>query len=173
MTLSASCPNWANPGPYAATTTRIARRWETLQPTNDSYTRMYRTSDTQVISDDRGLVWLPVYSSVGGSIPLSDVLDFTLKERLGEAARKVGFVRCRINVTTQGLVGLAIGDVAGLQLWIDGKPADVRDRQELSLSVGEHLVTVSVNLSTRKSPVRLELFDVAGSNAQVQFVSGK
>jgi putative heme-binding domain-containing protein len=161
------------PGPYAATTARVARRWETLQPTDHSYTRMYRTSDTQVISDDAGLVWVPVYSSVSGSVPVRDVLDFTMKERLGEAARKVGFLRCRINVTTAGPVGLAVGDTTGLQLWLDGKPIDARDKQELPLSAGEHRVTVSVNLLTRKSPVRLELYDVAGSNVQVQFVSGK
>lgn len=161
------------PGPYAAVTARIVRRWETLQPTNDSYTRMYRTSDTQVISDDRGLVWMPVYSSVAGSIPLRDVLDFTMKERLGEAARKVGFLRCRLNVTTAGSVGLAVGDTTGLQVWVDSKPIDVRERQELTLPVGEHVVTLSVNLLTRKEPVRLELYDAAGSAAQVQFLSGK
>jgi putative heme-binding domain-containing protein len=161
------------PGPYAAVTARVVRRWETLQPTNETYTRMYRTSDTQVIGDDRGLSWVPAYSAVAGAIPLQDVLDFTMKERLGEAARKVGFLRCRINVTTAGAVGLAIGDAQGLQLWIDGKPVDVREKLDLPLPIGEHIVTFSVNLLTRKAPVRLELYDVAGSPAQAQFVSGK
>lgn len=161
------------PGPYAAVTARIVRRWENLQPTDESYTRMYRTSDTQVLSNDQGLVWVPVYSAVGGSIPTADVLDFTMKERLGEAARKVGFLRCRINVTTAGPVGLTINDVAGLQLWLDGKPLELRDRQELPLTVGEHQIAVSVNLLTRRAPIRFELYDVAGSPAQAQFVSGK
>ena len=134
---------------------------------------LYRTSDTQVISDDRGLVWVPAYSAVAGSLPVRDILDFTMKERLGEAARKVGFLRCRINVTTAGAVGLAVGDVGGLQIWVDSKPVDVRDRQELNLPVGEHVITVSVNLLTRKTPIRLELYDLAGSAAQAQFQSGK
>jgi len=161
------------PGPYAAVTARVVRRWETLQPTNDSYTRMYRTSDTQVIADDRGLNWLPVYSSVAGSMPISDILDFTMKERLGEAARKVGFLRCRVNVTTAGVVGLAISDGSGLQLWVDGKPVDVREKLELPLTMGEHVITVSVNLLTRKVPVRLELIDVPGSAAQFGFSQPK
>lgn len=161
------------PGPYAAVTARVVRRWESLVPTNESYTRMYRTSDTQVISNDNGLSWIPVYSSVAGSMPVQDILDFTMKERLGEAARKVGFLRCRLNVTTAGAVGLAVSDTAGLQIWLDSKPLDVRDRQELALSAGEHVVTLSVNLLTRKAPVRLELYDVDGSKAQAQFVSGK
>jgi hypothetical protein len=58
-------------------------------------------------------------------------------------------------------------------LWIDGKPVDVREKLDLPLPIGEHIVTFSVNLLTRKAPVRLELYDVAGSPAQAQFVSGK
>jgi len=161
------------PGPYATGTARVARRWETLQPTNDAYTRMYRTSDTQVISDGTGLNWVPVYSSVSGSVPVTDVLDFAMKERLGEAARKVGFLRCRLNCTTGGSVGMIVNDVTGLQIWLDGKPVNAHERQELPLSPGEHLVTFSVNVLLRKTPVRLELQDVPGSGAQVQFQSGK
>lgn len=160
------------PGPYAAVTARVVRRWETLEPTKESYDRMYRTSDTQVIADQR-LNWLPAYSSVGGSMPLSDVRDFKMQQRLGEAARLVGFLRCRMNVTTAGSVGLALNDTTGLQLWLDGKPLEARDRQDVPLGQGEHQITLSVNLLTRKTPVRLELVDAPGSAAQVQFVSGK
>lgn len=160
------------PGPYAAVTARVVRRWETLEPTKESYDRMYRTSDTQVIAD-RKLQWVPAYSAVGGSIPLADVRDFKMQERLGEAARVVGFLRCRLNATTAGAVGLTLNDTTGLQLWLDGKPLEVRDRQDLPLSQGEHEITMSVNLLTRKNPVRLELVDAPGSAAQVQFISGK
>jgi hypothetical protein len=134
---------------------------------------MYRTSDTQVISDDNGLIWLPAYSSVSGAIPLADVLEFTMKERLGEAARKVGFLRCRLNVSTGGVVGLSLGNTTGVQMWLDGKPLNVHERQPLTMIAGEHLITLSVNLLTRKLPVRLELLDVPGSAAQVQFAGGK
>ena len=117
--------------------------------------------------------WLPVYSSVAGSLPVRDILDFTFNKRLGENARKVGFVRCRINVTSAGLVGLAINDVKGLQMWVDGRPVDARDRQELQMSVGEHRVTFSVDLPVQREPLRVELFDPAGSKSQAQFVAGK
>jgi len=161
------------PGAYAATTARRVRRWETLQPTNESYTRLYRTSDTQVISDDRGLQWVPVYSTVAGGLPVSDVLDFTMKERLGEAARKVGFVRCQLTVTTGGPVGFSLPETAGLQMWVDGKPVTVATRLELPLDAGEHRITFSVNLLSPRPPLRLELFDVPGSAAQAQFVGGR
>ncbi|MBC8113212.1 MAG: sorbosone dehydrogenase, partial [Candidatus Saccharimonas sp.] len=161
------------PGPYAATTARIVRRWETLQPTEQSYKRLTRTSDTQTIADDKDVNWLPVYSSVAGSLPLQDILDFTFNKRLGENSRKVGFVRCRLNVTSAGSVGLAINDVKGMQMWVDGQPVDARNRQELPMAVGEHRVTFSVDLHAQREPLRVELFDTAGSKAQAQFVTGK
>ena len=161
------------PGPYAAVTARVVRRWETLQPTNESYLRMYRTSDTQVISDNNGLNWLPAYSTVSGTMPLTDILDFTMKERLGEAARKVSFVRCAINVSTTGPVGLTLNDAKGLQIWVDGKPLDAAVKLTIPMDVGAHRITFAVNLLTRTEPLRVELVDVAGSAAQAQFIGGK
>ena len=161
------------PGPYAAVTARVVRRWETLQPTNESYLRMYRTSDTQVISDNNGLNWLPAYSTVSGTMPLTDILDFTMKERLGEAARKVSFVRCAINVSTTGPVGLTLNDAKGLQIWVDGKPLDAAVKLTIPMDVGAHRITFAVNLLTCTEPLRVELVDVAGSAAQAQFIGGK
>ena len=52
------------PGLYAATTARIVRRWETLQPTEQSYKRLTRTSDTQTIADDQD----GLQSRIGGPV---------------------------------------------------------------------------------------------------------
>lgn len=161
------------PGPYAAVTARVVRRWEMLQPNTESYTRMNRTSDAQVVADDNGLSWVPVYSTVSGSMPMGDLLDFMIPENAARSARKVGFVRATFNVTTPGQVGLAINDVTGLHLWIDGKPIDAATNLTLPLAVGIHRITFGVNLLTRNQPLRLELTDVVGSTAQAQFVGGK
>jgi putative heme-binding domain-containing protein len=161
------------PGPYAAVTARVVRRWEMLQPTNESYTRLYRTSETQVVSNDNGVNWVPAYSAVSGAMPVSDLLDFTMKERLGEAARKVGFVRCTLNVTTAGQVGLSVNETKGLQIWVDGNPIDASTKLTLPFEVGTHRITFAVNLLTRSAPLRVELIDVSGSTAQAQFAGGK
>ena len=161
------------PGPYAAVTARVVRRWETLQPTNETYKRLTRTSDTQVIAEDSGLTWVPVYSTVSGSLPPSDILDFTLRGRVAIADRKFGFVRCMINVTTAGLVGLNLNDAGGLEIWVDGKPLDPATRLTIPLDVGIHRITFGVNLLTRAAPLRVELNDIEGSNAQAQFVGTK
>lgn len=161
------------PGPYAVVTARIVRRWETLQPTNEIYRKLIRTSDSQVIAEDAGLTWVPVYSTVGGGLPASDVLDFTLKGRVAIADRKFGFVRCTINVTTPGQVGLKLNDASGLDLWVDGQPVDPATTLAIPFEVGVHRVTFGVNLLTRTVPLRVELSDMEGSKAQAQFAGGK
>ena len=70
-------------------------------------------------------------------------------------------------------MGLAINDVKGLQMWVDGTPMDARNRQELQVAVGEHRVTFSVDLHAQREPLRVELSDATGSKAQAQFVTGK
>ena len=161
------------PGPYAAVTARIVRRWETLQPTNETYRKLIRTSDSQVIGEDAGLTWVPIYSTVGGGLPAGDVLDFTLKGRVAIADRKFGFVRCIINVTTPGQVGLKLNDASGLDLWVDGQPVDPATILAIPFEVGVHRVTLGVNLLTRTVPLRVELSDLEGSKAQAQFAGGK
>ncbi len=161
------------PGPYAASTARVARRWETLQPTEESYRRLTRTSETQTVADDTGVNWLPVYSTVAGTLPTHDILDFTFQRKLEGTTRKIGYVRTTINVTTAGPVGVMLNKSDGLFVWIDGKQIDPATKLTLPLEVGPHKLTFAVDLQSRTEPLRGELIDVAGSAAQAQFGSGK
>ena len=161
------------PGPYAASTARVARRWETLQPTEESYRRLTRTSETQTVADDTGVNWLPVYSTVAGTLPLHDILDFTFQRKLEGTTRKIGYVRTTINVTTSGPVGVMLNKTDGLFVWIDGKQVDPATKLTLPLEIGPHKLTFAVDLQSRTEPLRGELIDVAGSAAQAQFVGGK
>ena len=161
------------PGPYAAVTARVARRWETLQPTEESYRRLTRNSETQTVADDTGVNWLPVYSSVQGSLPVQDILDFTFQRKLEGTTRKIGYVRTTINVTTAGPVGVTLNKPDGLFVWIDGKQIDPATKLTLPLEVGSHKLSFAVDLHSRTEPLRVELTDVSGSVAQAQFVGGK
>ena len=161
------------PGPYAAVTARVVRRWETLQPSNETYRQLLRTSDTQTIAADKDLTWVPAYSTVSGGLPPSDVRDFTIRGSIALADRKFGFVRCTINVTTAGEVGVLLNDASGLDIWVDGKPHEPATKLTIPLEVGIHRITFGVNLLTRTLPLRAELTDIAGSSAQAQFVGGK
>ena len=161
------------PGPYAAVTARVVRRWETLQQSNETYKQLLRTSDTQTIAADRDLTWVPVFSTVSGALPAQDVRDFTIRGSIALADRKFGFVRCTVNVTTPGEVGVLLNDASGLDIWIDGKPLDPATKLSIPFDVGVHRITFGVNLLTRTNPLRAELVDIDGSKAQAQFVGGK
>ncbi len=161
------------PGPYAAVTARVVRRWETLQQSNETYKQLLRTSDTQTIAADRDLTWVPVFSTVSGALPVQDVRDFTIRGSIALADRKFGFVRCTVNVTTPGEVGVLLNDASGLDIWIDGKPLDPATKLSIPFDVGIHRITFGVNLLTRTNPLRAELVDIDGSKAQAQFVGGK
>ncbi len=161
------------PGPYAAVTARVVRRWETLQPTEESYRRLTRTSETQTVADDTGVNWLPVYSTVQGSLPVQDILDFTFQRKLEGTTRKIGYVRATIHVTTAGPVGVTLNKPDGLFVWIDGKQIDPAHKLTLPLGVGPHKLTFAVDLLSRQEPLRAELADIPGSAAQAQFAGGK
>ncbi len=161
------------PGPYAAVTARVVRRWETLLPTKESYRLMYRVSEKQILPNDNELSWAPVFSAVAGSLPLHDILDFSTKASPGEPARKIGFVRCQVNVTTPGNVGFRLNDANEVDIWIDGKPIEPTANMTVPLDVGIHRITFSVNLLTRSVPLGFQLIDIEGSKAQAQFLGGK
>ena len=53
------------------------------------------------------------------------------------------------------------------------KPTAVGDQTTVDLPTGVHSLVFAVDLSVRKTPLRCELLDVAGSPAQAQIVNGK
>ena len=50
------------PGPYAPSTARIARRWETVEPTKEAWTTLY-TKGFAAMATDKELTWWPVYAT--------------------------------------------------------------------------------------------------------------
>ncbi len=162
------------PGPFAVSTTPVARRWEVLQPTKEAYTRLSRTSDAQLMADDTDLQWAPAYTNVSGHLPVSELAFFQKDVAIVESFRKVAFVRAALNVTSVGAIGLKVGESTdGLEFWLDGKPIDAAALASITMPAGEHKLSVSVDLKKRSGPLRLELVPIAGSVAQVQFVTGK
>ncbi len=162
------------PGPFAVSTTPVARRWEVLQPTKEAYTRLSRTSDAQLMADDTDLQWVPAYTTVSGHLPVGELVFFQKDVAIVESFRKVAFVRAALNVTSAGAIGLKVGESTdGLEFWLDGKPIEAAALASITMPAGEHKLSVSVDLKKRSAPLRLELVPIAGSAAQVQFVTGK
>ncbi len=162
------------PGPFAITPAPIARRWEVLTPSKESYTRLTRTSDAQLMSSDQDLIWAPAYTTVAGGLPVQELPFFETNVKIVESHRKVSFVRASVNVTSAGAVGWEIGNgTDGLLFWLNGKPIDAAGLAKTELPIGVHKLSILVDQKRRTQPLRLELVPIVGSSAQAQFVTGK
>jgi putative heme-binding domain-containing protein len=157
-------------GPYGVGQQRVVRRWQALQPTREAWTFLHLGGGLATpAKNERGLQWTPVYSTVGGMMPLADVPSFSL----GKDKHAVSLVRCYVDVTTAGSFLVRFNSTTGLKLWIDQDPVAVSESLELSLSVGVHTLTIVVDREDRQEELRCELKDKPGSPARVQVVGGK
>ncbi len=158
-------------GPYALGKARLVRRWQALEPLGPAYHLLYRTSFVSAAGSDPALLWSPAYSTVAGTLPLDAVPRFTFK--FDKATRNVGFVRGQLDVTTAGKARLLLNSTAGLSLWVDREPVEVKEDMVLDLGRGTHTLTFAIDLDKRREGLRCELGDVSGSRARVQVVGGK
>ena len=148
---------------------RVVRRWQTLQPTKDSYFRLRRTRFSTVTVDHPSLVWDSAYSTVRGVLPKPQMPIF--RYRAGTPG--TSFARFELAVSNPGKVELKINDVDGLLMWVGTEPVEPAESVVVDLAKGTQRITFSANADQRKSGLRVELGDVEGSEAQVQIVSGK
>ena len=156
-------------GDFTIDRRRWMRRWQTVQVTPELAEQLRRTSYDRVADDDPAIQWTPIYSTVAGGLPVADLATL----RVAPAATAVSFVRGEVVVSSGGLVGLHFDNTLGLTLWVDGKPRDLAKRLQFDWKPGRHWITLAVDASLRKAPIRLELVDVQGSDARVQFATGK
>jgi len=154
---------------FAVGQARVARRWQTLAWSKEAQFVLNRTSYDSAAGEHDAFVWEPVYSRVVGDLPIADLPSFVVHQ----GNNPTTFVRTQLEVTTAGLVRLALGDIEGLAIWIDGKPTPPQSELTIDFAVGRHQVTLAVDQKLRKPPVRLEILDAPGSKAQLQAVTGK
>jgi hypothetical protein len=128
-----------------------------------------RTSLDSAATENAALTWEPVYSRVGGDLPINELARFVPHAGVDPTS----FVRFEIEVSTPGKVKLVWGDSAGLTLWLDGKPTTLTAENVFDLAAGRHVVTLAVSQAKQTQPLRVELQDVEGSPAQAQLVGGK
>ena len=163
-------------GPYSVSKTRMARRWRVLDASPATYRTLARFglgAAAGVVPDSPGeaidLSWLPAYSLVSGDLPL----DAPPPIRLGKDVLRHGFVRAELDVSTGGLVKIALADPAGLDLWVDGSKVVAGPEVMLDLKSGIHALTLAVPLDSRTAGLRCTLEDVPGSPARARWVVGK
>jgi putative heme-binding domain-containing protein len=151
-------------GPYAVGQARVARLWQALVPTPEAIGKI-SAGDAIAPSDLEGLPWTTVYSKVSGDLPLGS-LGGPAKYDSGPRV-----VRCQLDAASGGKVALVPrGPIE--KMWLGAQPLAAGEQVTVDVPSGVHTVTLLVGEKSN-GDLRLELADVARSQAQVQFVGGK
>ena len=157
-------------GRFAVSKAEIARTWEALLPTPAGIHRIRRSSFDSVAKGDKAFKWHAAFSRVSGQLPtngLPVLRDATYVTKRGRS--RTSFVRCRLNVTSDGKVELVLGDTAGLSMWIDGNPVAINKSIVRSLKRGTHSIAMAIDRTKRTGGIKLTLKPVGGSKAQAKF----
>lgn len=154
-------------GAYAPSKARLVRRFEALDVVPANKAILGDAGLGPAVADAPGLVWGPVYGTVAGLLPCSDLPRHPARDRA-----QVAVVRFRLDVTTGGPVRFVFNDTEGLFAWLDGKPTPVPADLVWDVKPGAHVVTLTVR-PERRAPLRVELEDVTGSTARATLVGGK
>lgn len=158
---------------FTVTNDVIARRWEVMQPSQQASFRLRRTSYATAATDDPSFSWTRAYSRVNGDLPLSELPEIGVRNRVAAGRRGVSFVRCEIEVAAGGQGQLVLNDATGLSGWLGELPLDVADTIDVELTEGTHRLTFAIDRSERQSPLKLELKTEDGSPLVARFVGGK
>jgi putative heme-binding domain-containing protein len=151
-------------GPYAVGKARVARRWDALAGTAGNVAMVGDGKAFDPAAAD-GANWTSVYSTVAGDVPVASIPVVETKS----GSQRI--VRSQAEVAIGGKVELlASGPIE--KLWLDGQPQAVADKATIELAPGVHTISLLVR-NEPEGKLRLELADVPGSGAQLQFIGGK
>ncbi len=150
------------PGAFGVSHVPTARRWQALASPAPSLLLLEPAALGQALQQDGSLPWTTAYSKVSGELPLAELVG---------KAKSPLLLRCQIDVVAAGRIGLSLGSVDGVQLWIDGVPTPLQARTTLDLPRGPHTLTLRV--APNRAALRCELFDVPGSTGQARFPAGR
>jgi putative heme-binding domain-containing protein len=151
------------PGAYGPSATPIVRRWRVLDP---SQAAGLAANPDRLASPGSAaaLKWTSAYSLVSGDLP---------SEAWKADGTGPAFVRCDLDVTAPGQIGLRVNSLTGLKLWVDGQPTELKENPTLALQRGVHTLVFQVDPAARgQTPLRVELRDEPGSTGAAQPVGG-
>ncbi len=151
------------PGPFGVSHVPTARRWQVLASPSPALLLLEPAALGQALQQDSSLPWTSATSKVSGDLPIGEIT--------GKGKSPI-LLRCQLDVVAAGKIGVSLGAVDGVQLWVDGVPTPVKDRVALDLPRGPHTLTLRID-PAMTSQLRCELFDVPGSSGQARFPAGR
>ena len=158
---------------YQISRTPFVRRWRMMKATPEASYRLRRTRYGQATTDDAAFVWEPIYSTVGSSLPLSDLQEIRVRNRVAAGDRGVAFLRFDLEVIQAGEIRLKLNSADGLTIWANEQPVDSSDVLQLTLPQGTHRITLAVDLQKRSNPIQIQQDESFKTKARIRFVTGK
>ena len=153
-------------GPYKVQADGLIRRWR-LPQLPDGFGQLINREGLRALTVDQpGVTWTPVYSKVGGELPLEEVPEVSLYQTAGRV------VQGEIEVTTVGPMLLKLADTTGLKIWVGEKEITPAAEVPMDLPAGNHRVTVIMDPAARRVPLRISVEAAPGSAARVVPVGG-
>ena len=150
------------PGPFDVGHAPVSRQWLTLTTLPPTLNLPDANSLGHALATDARLAWARAFSEVAGEVPLSEVA-------IGPDAT-TAVLRCRLNVTAAGKVGVRLNNEQGVRVWLDAQPISPAALADLDLSATFHVLDFVIDTASRKSPqLRCELVDMANSTARLQW----
>ena len=147
LDLYAFLAQLGKPGPYDATKQNVARVWHVN-------TKLGTANAEQVLKADvRAQDWIPVYSTVSGNLPKSDL------ESEVEGSKDAFWAATRFQTAKDGVVKLKLSGTASPKAWIDGKPVGGDNEVTVELPAGQHTFLLKANPNDLAQTVRLESND--------------
>lgn len=162
-------------GAFAPSTKRVVRRWQIWTPNADVQKKRFDGVSPRVFLNDERFAWTAAYSRVSGDLPVwEQAWQPTMLLQ-----RTLTLARAQVVVKQPGKVRLAISGSGNKKLApvIEGREPFFMDVTEptvdVDFPVGTHLVLVAVERENPQQTLRVELLDVPGSTAQIEWVGGK
>jgi hypothetical protein len=135
------------PGPYDATKQNVARVWRVNAKLGTA------NAEEVLKADVRGQNWFPVYSTVSGDLPKSDL------EAEVEGSKDAFWAATRFQTAKAGAIKLKFTGTASPKAWIDGKPVGGNSDIALDLPAGDHTFMLKINARDIEGAIRLETAD--------------
>lgn len=156
-------------GPYAPNQKRVIRRWQVLQPTQESMGEIRRARLAIVAENGNAFTWQSAYSLVSGDIPLDAAPSFVIWKDTAQLA----VFRAQLDVTTGGKVKLKLNGAAGVTLFVGAKAVDAAEELTVDLQPGVQNLVYAIDMSKRKELLHVEVEEIADSQARLTVVAGK
>jgi putative heme-binding domain-containing protein len=142
------------------------RRWRTAQPPAEAWRWMNLNGNKGFHEKATDLTWLPLYSRVDGTVHGEDATLIKVGNNEWRA------IESEIEVSAAGKIGLKVNDPAGLQIFIAGKEVPAAADIQTDAPAGKVRVTILFDTAARKTPLKVQAYDVPGSPAKTKAVRG-